>query len=219
MNRWISSIPRRLRKKQIVRTPSLTRSASSSAASERTERRVIDLGSITGGFHIPIRRPGARSAVGVDQPEGLADQPLGELDRVGDRRRGEDEPRARAVQPGDPAQPAQHVRDVGPEHAPVGVGLVDDHPPEAGEEVAPALVVGQDAHVEHVGVGEDQVRATPDLRAVVARGVAVVDRVAKLRQAERRQLPRLVLGERLGRVQVERAARDRRAPARRGPGG
>ena len=56
MNRWISSIPRRLRRKQIVRTPSLTRSASSSAASERTERRVIDRGSITGGFHIPIRR-------------------------------------------------------------------------------------------------------------------------------------------------------------------
>ena len=89
-----------------------------------------------------------------------------------------------AVEAGDPAQPAQHVGDVGAEHAAVGVRLVDDHPAEAGEEVAPALVVGQDADVEHVGVGEDQVRAAADRRAVLARGVAVVDRVAKLRQAE-----------------------------------
>ena len=35
--------------------------------------------------------------------------------------------------------------------------------------------------MEHVGVGEDQVRAAADLRPVVARRVAVVDRVAELR--------------------------------------
>ena len=151
----------------------------------------------------PDPPPGARSAVRIDQAEGLADQPLGELHRVGDRGRGEDEPGAGPVQARDPPQAAQDVGDVGAEHAPVGVGLVHDHPAQAGEEVAPALVVGQDADVEHVGVGEDQVRATPDLRPVLARRVAVVDRVAQLRQPERGQLPRLVLGERLGRVEVE----------------
>ena len=59
-NRWISSMPRRLRRKQIVRTPSLTRSASSSAASERTERRVIDL--CVDHRRVPHRRSGARRA-------------------------------------------------------------------------------------------------------------------------------------------------------------
>ncbi len=148
---------------------------------------------------------GARSAVGIDQAEGLADQPLGELHRIGDRRRGEDEPGAGPVHAGDPPQPAQDVGDVRPEHAPVGVRLVDDDPAQAGEEVSPVAVVGQDADVEHVGVGEDQVRAAPDLRPVVARRIAVVDRVAKLRQAQRGQLSRLVLGEGLGRVEVEGA--------------
>ena len=57
--------------------------------------------------------------------------------------------------------------------------------------------------MEHVGIGEDQVRATPDLRPVLARSVAVVDRVAKRLQSERGQLSCLVLGERLGRVEVE----------------
>ena len=56
MKRWISSIPRRLFRKQIVREPLMTRSASSSAASESTERRCIVFWSITGGFQIAIRR-------------------------------------------------------------------------------------------------------------------------------------------------------------------
>jgi hypothetical protein len=59
--RLISSIPRRLRMKQIVRTPRETNSTSRSAASETGERRVIVCCSITGGFHIAISRP-ARGA-------------------------------------------------------------------------------------------------------------------------------------------------------------
>jgi hypothetical protein len=57
----INSIPRRLRMKQIVRTPRETSSTSRSAASETGERRVIVRCSITGGFHIAISRP-ARGA-------------------------------------------------------------------------------------------------------------------------------------------------------------
>ena len=56
VKRWISSIPRRLLRKQIVREPLMTRSASSSAVSERTERRRIVFSSTTGGFQIAIRR-------------------------------------------------------------------------------------------------------------------------------------------------------------------
>ena len=59
--------------------------------------------------------------------------------------------------------------------------------------------------MQHVGVGQHDVGALADLRARLARRVAVVDRRAHaLGQAERGQRPRLVLGERLGRIEVER---------------
>ncbi len=90
------------------------------------------------------------------------------------------------------------------EDAAVGVRLVDDDPAQVRDEVTPALVVGQEPHVHHVRVGEDQVRAAPETRAVLARRVAVVDRVAQVGKLEGRELPRLVLGERLGGVEVER---------------
>jgi hypothetical protein len=57
----ISSIPRRLRMKQIVRTPRRTSSQRRSAASETGERRLWVCCSITGGFQIAISRP-ARGA-------------------------------------------------------------------------------------------------------------------------------------------------------------
>jgi hypothetical protein len=74
------------------------------------------------------------------------------------------------------------------------VCLVDHDPLEIGEEVAPALVMGEHPHVEHVGVGEHEVRAPADRRPIVARGVAVVDRVPEVRQPELGELARLVLG-------------------------
>jgi hypothetical protein len=79
-------------------------------------------------------------------------------------------------------------------------------------------VVRQDAHVQHVRVRQDQVRALTDRAALLARRVAVVDRVAQERRPQLVQLACLVLGERLRRVDVDRArarvARERvRAPA------
>ena len=158
---------------------------------------------------VPDRDPalGARCSIGVDQPKGLTDEALGQLKRIRDRRRGEHEARGGAVAGRDPAQPAKDVGDVRSEHAPIGVGLVDDDPAEAGEEFAPALVVGQDSDVEHVGVREHQVRAPTKRRSILAGRVAVVDRLPKRREAKLRELARLVLGERLGRVEVKRATR------------
>jgi hypothetical protein len=93
------------------------------------------------------------------------------------------------------------------------MGLVDHHELEIREHVAPAVVVRQDAEVEHVRVGQDQVRPLADLPALLARGVAVVDGRANLRDLQLGKGPRLVLRERLGRVEVERA-RLRRARER-----
>ena len=151
---------------------------------------------------------GPRRGVVVDQVEvGETGESLGELNRVRDRRAREQEPRIGAVDRRRPSQPPQDVGDVRAEHAAVHVRLVDDDEREVRQQVVPALVVGQDPDVEHVGVREDEVAALPDRGPLVARRVAVVDRGAdRLVQAEGVEHSRLVLGERLGRIQVEGAS-------------
>ena len=59
------------------------------------------------------------------------------------------------------------------------------------------------ADVEHVGVRQDQVRPPPDRRAFLARRVPVVDRQAQPAGRDLGQLAGLILGQRLGRVEVE----------------
>ena len=99
------------------------------------------------------------------------------------------------------------------EDAAVDVRLVDDDVAEVREDVSPAVVVREDADVEHVRVREDDVRPLADLPAPLARRVAVVDRGPEPLQPELRERARLILRERLRRVEVERAclrlARDR----------
>jgi hypothetical protein len=84
--------------------------------------------SVSGGFHIAIRRPGAGEPSSSISDVLEPGQALGQLHRVGDRRGGEQEPRLGAVRRGDPPQPAQDPRDVRAEHAAIGVRLIDhDH--------------------------------------------------------------------------------------------
>ncbi len=161
-----------------------------------------------GQRRVPHRDPPSRrgGAVVVDQRDVLQSrEALGQFERVGDRRGGQQDARPRAVGGGDPPQPAQHVGDVRAEHAAIDVRLVDHHHREVGEQLGPGGVVGEDADVQHVGVGEHHVRLAADVRARLAWGVAVVDRGPHaLGQPERVQRARLVLGQRLGRVQVQR---------------
>ena len=148
---------------------------------------------------------GPRRAVVVDHVRVDAREQADELGGVRDRRRGEQELRLGAVDAGQPPQPPQDVGDVRAEDAAVDVRLVDHDVAQVREHVAPAVVVRQHAHVEHVRVREDEVRPLADLPALLAGRVAVVDRRPQLREPERRELPRLVLRERLRRVEVERA--------------
>ena len=159
-------------------------------------------------LRVPERdRPlGRRRGVAVDHRRRLAEQRLRKLRRVRDRRRREHELRLRPVRAGEPPEAAEDVRDVRAEDAAVDVRLVDDDVAEVREHVAPAVVVRQDADVEHVRVGQDHVRPLADLPAALALGVAVVDRRLDALDAEGRERPRLILRERLRRVEVERPA-------------
>ena len=201
----MSSADLRLFAKQIVRRPRPTSPASSRDASPSALARSPSSG--VEERRVPERdRPlGARRRVVLDDGRLLAGQRARELAGVRDRRRGEQELRLGAVDPREPAQPPQDVRDVRAEDAAVDVRLVDDDEAEVVEEVAPQVVARQDADVEHVGVREHEVRPAADLPAPLGRRVAVVDRRADAGDAELPERARLILRERLRRVEVERA--------------
>ena len=110
----------------------------------------------------------------------------------------EHEPRVGAVLPAEAPQAAHDLGDVAAEHAAVDVRLVQYHVAQLVQELGPALVAGQDADVQHVGVGEQDRRRAPQQRPLVLRRVAVVDGGCHAGQAEAVELARLVLGERLG---------------------
>ena len=147
-----------------------------------------------------------RRRIALDHRRRLAEQRRRELTGVRDRRRREHELRLGAVDPRQPPQPPEHVRDVRAEDAAIDVRLVDDDEAEVREHVAPAVVPREDPDVEHVRVRQEHVRPLADLPALLGLRVAVVDRRLHALQPERLQRARLILRERLRRVEVERAA-------------
>ena len=146
-----------------------------------------------------------RGAVVGDSGERQADELLGEGLRVGDGGRREHELGCGAIRCAEAPQTADHLRRVGAEHAAVDVRLVEDHEAQMVQELGPAFVAGEDADVEHVRVAEQDGGAAADLGALRLRRVAVVDGRHGARQAQRAQLARLVLGQRLGRIEVQGA--------------
>ena len=149
-------------------------------------------------------------AVVIDKRHLIADQRGGELRRVGDGRRAEDEGWVAAVELAYSPQPPEDVGQVASENAAVGVQLIDDHVVEALEELHPFGVVGEDRGVQHVRVGEDDVPGGTHRPAGVGGRVAVVGEGADLFTDIRDQpvqFVELVLGERLCGEEIERARR------------
>ena len=148
---------------------------------------------------------GPRRPVVGDERHAVAEQLGSELARVRDRRRGEQQLRVGPVDAREPAEPPNDVRDVRPEHAAVHVRLVEHDVAQIREDVSPPIVVREHADVQHVRVREDDVGATADLAAVLGRRVSVVDRSPHAGQSERVEGAKLVLRERLRRVEEESA--------------
>ena len=91
-----------------------------------------------------------------------------------------------------------------PEHAPVVVALVDDHHVEMREQAPVALVSGQQRVVQHVRVREDVAGRAPRPLAFGRARVAVERRRLEPGQSQLTQGAELVVGERLGRGEIER---------------
>ena len=103
----------------------------------------------------------------------LTDQLGRQLLGIRDRRRAENKPGIRAIKTTHPAQPPDHIGHMGAEHAPIGVHLVDDHIFEIFEKLRPFGVMGQNALVQHVGIGNHDVTVHTHRLAGVPRRVAI----------------------------------------------
>ena len=194
--------------KQIVRAPS--RTSSREQLGRLAERRAPRAERLVGQRRVPHRDAprGRRRAVVVDQRDVLeAGQALGQLDRVGDRRRGRAGSAARCRRrrrcgAGGAARWRRASRTRRGRRAPRRPRR------RRGSRTgrAQAAWLGRMPTCSMSGLVSTTLALLADLRARLARRVAVVDRRAHaLAQAEAGQRARLVLGERLGRVQVQRA--------------
>ena len=85
-----------------------------------------------------------------------------------------------------------------PEDAAQDVQLVEHDVAQAHEEVGPAAVVGKDADVQHVGIGEHHVGVAPGPRALVCRRISVVGHGHESGDLQGCEGAQLVLGEGLG---------------------
>ena len=145
-----------------------------------------------------------RCRVGIHDGRVDAEEDARLLPGIRDRRGGEEKLRLGPVDGRGPAQAPEDVRHVGAKDAAIDVRLVDDDVAQVLEDVSPAVVMRQKPDVQHVGVREDEVGPLPDLPALLGGRVAVVDRRPEARELELGEAPRLILGERLRRVEVER---------------
>ncbi len=118
----------------------------------------------------------ARGTVPLQQRNRGLDQALGQFLRVADGGGGEDELRPGSIELCHPLQPADHVGEMRTEYTPVGVHLINDYESQVAEKVRPIGVVGQDAGMQHVGVGEDDIAVLADGGTMRLGGVAIVDR-------------------------------------------
>ena len=150
---------------------------------------------------------GARRAVVVDNRHVDAGERTERLVRIAHGGGGKKKLRRGAVERSAAAQPADHVRDMAAEHPAVDVRLVDDDRAEARQPLVPAVVVRADADVDHVGVAEHEVRLGAREATAARVAIAVDQRDAQVAaQAERVQAAGLVLRQRLGGGEIERAA-------------
>ncbi|GBC97077.1 hypothetical protein HRbin16_02896 [bacterium HR16] len=94
-----------------------------------------------------------RRTVLLNQRAGQSRERLRRLLRVADCGGGEDKLRTCPVKLRQPTQPAQHQRHMRAKHATIGVHFIHYHIPQFAQETRPGGVVGQDTHMQHVGIG------------------------------------------------------------------
>src|SRR5438309_7709540 len=96
-----------------------------------------------------------------------------------------------------------------PENSTVGVQLIEHDETQVLEQAHPFCVVRQNASVQHVRIRQDDVSTFANRFSGIIRGIAVIRKYSEtvikpFRQVS--QFGQLILGERLGRKQVQGAS-------------
>jgi len=85
------------------------------------------------------------------------------------------------------------------------VGFIDHDVAQVEEEVVPAFVVGEQAEVDHVGIGEQDPGLLPGHLSGGGRGISVVGGDLDLFACEHAEAPELILGQSLSGIEVHGA--------------
>ena len=115
-----------------------------------------------------------------------------------------------AVAGAHPAQPTQHLGDVGAEDAAVVVAFVDHDVFETAQERAPPGMLRQQAGREQIGIAQDVVGVGAYPLTLLARRVPVVGSGADAGERQRAHGSELVACQRLGWREIDRAGGGRR---------
>jgi hypothetical protein len=145
-------------------------------ASPSADARAPSSSSRSSGFQRRTVRSARGAAVALDDGRVDAEQPVGELRRVRDRRRREQELRLGAVHAAEPPSRRRTFADVRAEHAAVDVRLVDDDVAEVRSTSPQRSWCGRTPTWSMSGLVRIEVRPAADLPAALASRVAVVDR-------------------------------------------
>ena len=190
-----------------MRTPSWSRPANSREPSDVALLRAAFVSSSGGVPEQKLLATKGR-AILLHHLDGKTDEPLGKAPRIGDGGRAQDELRRAAIPEAQSTEPAHDVRHVRAEDPPVDVSLVQHHVAQVSEQLGPALVVGQNAQVEHIRVGQHHLRPLLDLPPSVGRGITVEDigTHRNLVATHLSEAAQLVLRQGLRRSQVQRPA-------------
>jgi hypothetical protein len=84
----------------------------------------------------------------------------------------------------EPPESAQDVGDVGAEHTAQDMEFVDHDIAEAHEKGIPCRVAGEKTPVQHLRIGEDDIRVLAGPRLFVSSGIAVVGSGDQVRERE-----------------------------------
>ena len=107
------------------------------------------------------------------------------------------------MQAADPSQPPKDVGHIASEHASIDMHIVDDDIAQVSEEIRPTIMLGEDPQVQHVGIGEDDLRPFSNRTALRGRRIAVVGAAREVGQPELRERVGLILSQSLGWKEVQ----------------